>query len=91
MKRRYKGDAKAKADSRKKQTKTRYGKDDWRELIAGKPFKLKGDEPDFSEEAMGKKETEERLSRQNTEKILSVARIDLRTDEIEKNCHSYPD
>lgn len=55
MKRRYKGDAKAKADSRKKQTKTRYGKDDWRELIAGKPFKLKGDEPDFSEEGWARR------------------------------------
>lgn len=52
---RYKGDAKAKADSRKKQTKTRYGKDDWRELIAGKPFKLKGDEPDFSEEGWARR------------------------------------
>lgn len=33
---------------------------------------------------MGKKETEEGLSQQNTYKILSVARMDLRTDEVEE-------
>ena len=52
---RYKGDAKAKADSRKKPSKARYDKEDWRKLIAGKPFKLKGDEPDFSEEGWARR------------------------------------
>lgn len=28
----------------------RRGKDDWKSLMQGKPFKFKGDEPDFSEE-----------------------------------------
>ena len=37
------------------QGKFRYGKDDWRELISGKPFKLKGEEPDFSEEGWARR------------------------------------
>jgi hypothetical protein len=40
---------------------------------------------------MGKKETEEGLSQQNTDKIPPVARMDLRADEVEEYCHSYPD
>lgn len=34
---------------------TRHGKDDWKALMQGKPFKLKGDEPDFSEEGWARR------------------------------------
>ena len=33
----------------------RHGKDDWKALMQGKPFKLKGDEPDFSEEGWARR------------------------------------
>lgn len=33
----------------------KMGKDDWRELIQGKPFKLKGEEPDFTEEGWARR------------------------------------
>jgi ATP-dependent RNA helicase DeaD len=33
----------------------RHGEDDWKSLIQGKPFKLKGDEPDFSEEGWARR------------------------------------
>lgn len=33
----------------------RAGKDDWKELIQGKPFKFKGEQPDFSEEGWARR------------------------------------
>lgn len=33
----------------------RRGKDDWKSLMQGKPFKFKGDEPDFSEEGWARR------------------------------------
>ncbi len=33
----------------------RRGKDDWKALMQGKPFKFKGDEPDFSEEGWARR------------------------------------
>ena len=32
-----------------------HGRDDWKELISGKPFKLRGEEPDFSEEGWARR------------------------------------
>ncbi len=33
----------------------KFKKDDWKELMKGSPAKLKGDEPDFSEEGWARR------------------------------------
>ena len=52
-----KGDARGskKSQSVPKKFRTNDGMGDWRELMKGQPFKLKGEEPDFSEEGWARR------------------------------------
>lgn len=53
--RREAGDHRSDKRGRKKSDSHSHGHDDWRSLMAGQPFKLKGDEPDFSEEGWARR------------------------------------
>ena len=53
--RREAGDHRSDKRGPKKPDSHSHGHDDWRSLMAGQPFKLKGDEPDFSEEGWARR------------------------------------